>query len=726
MREAQVERVSRWVTQHRLLVGLLWLAVTAVGLVVAPTVSGHLKNGVHVDSAAYAANQQIARQYGGATSNPGILVINLPHGQTVNSAGVSARLHALDAQVAKASPGLREVSYASTGSRTLVGSGGRSTIVLVYPPRNGTDVPGSVLNQLGAAAQAAVPGAAVHSTGLNALTTGSASAAHSSVLSELLLGALASLVVLAFVFGSFLAILPLIMALVSVLTMQLFIYALTYVVPSSTPINPAVQFIVALLGLGLSVDYSLLIVNRWREERRAGKPNAEAVRAAMQRAGHAVLVSGITASLGLFALIVVPVSLVRGIGISGLFIPSTATLVALTLLPAVLSKLGPRLDWPRRRSAGTVGRFWTWWAHRVIRNRVAAVVLGLGILGALGGVATTINISQPAGAALASTGPYASGLRALQADGFPSGTLTTVPVWVPAAGQAPSVVASLNSVSSLRGAVTPAGATWHQGGSAMVLAIPAHEIATSHGGTSLSDIKHTVPRGAMVGGQQAQQIDEVSSTYGAFPLLFGLVALVTFLLLARGLKSILLAAKAVALNALSVAATFGIVVLVFQHGIGTRALWGMAATGSVSTFVPILIFGFLFGISMDYEVFILSRVREGYDRTGSTHDGLVEGVSHTGRLVTSAALILFFALAALSSGSNLTVRELAAGMAAGVLLDAIVVRMLLLPALVSLFGKANWWMPDRAARLLRLPDVPRPRGDEPPVPEQVGAGVRDA
>jgi len=718
-----VERLGRWVVRHRMVVGLLWLAITVVGVVAAPSVSAHLKSGVHVDGAAYAANQQIARQYGGVTSDPGVLVIDLPGGQTVDSAGVNARLHAFDAQVAKASPGLREVSYASTGSRTLVGSGGRSTIVLLYPPRSGADVPASVLDQLSAAAKAAVPGAAVHSTGLKALSAGGTSAARSSVLSELLIGALGALLVLAWVFGSFLAFLPLIMALVSVLTMQLFIYGLTYVAPSSTPINPAVQFIVALLGLGLSIDYSLLIVNRWREERAAGKPNAEAVQAAMQRAGHAVLVSGVTASLGLFALAVVPVSLVRGIGISGLFIPSTATLVALTLLPAVLSKMGPRLDRPRRRSAGTVSRFWTWWAHRVIRNRVAAAVLGLGILGGLAGVATTIDISQPAGAALAATGPYASGLRALRADGFPSGTLTTVPVLIPAAGQAPSVVTSLNSVSSLRGAVTPAGAAWHQGGSAIVLAVPMHEIGTSHGGTSLADIQHSVPPGAMVGGNQAQQIDEVNRTYSAFPLMFGVVAIVTFLLLARGLKSILLPAKAVLLNALSVAATYGIVVLVFQHGIGTQALWGMPAAGSIGTFVPILIFGFLFGISMDYEVFILSRVREGYERTGSTHDGLVEGVSHTGRLVTSAALILFFALASLSTANDPTVRELAAGMAAGVLLDAVVVRMLLLPALVSLFGRANWWMPDRAARLLRLP--PR-RRIEPPAPQHVRVGVRDA
>ena len=176
-----MEGLSRWVVRHRMVVSLLWLAITVVGVLVAPTVSAHLKSGVHVDSAAYAANQQIARQYGGVTSNPGILVINLPNGQTVNSAGVNARLHAFDAQVAKASPGLREVSYASTGSRTLVGSGGKSTIVLVYPPRAGADVPASVLNQLAAAARVAVPGATVHSTGLNALAAGNASAAHSGV-----------------------------------------------------------------------------------------------------------------------------------------------------------------------------------------------------------------------------------------------------------------------------------------------------------------------------------------------------------------------------------------------------------------------------------------------------------------------------------------------------------------------------------------------------------------
>jgi RND superfamily putative drug exporter len=701
------------------MVGLVWLAVTVVGLVLAPSVSGRLNSGVYLTSPAYTANQQIAKQYGGATSNPGVVIVDLPAGATVNTPRVKAQLQALDTRIGKSVPGLREVSYASTGNSALVGNGGTSTIVLVYPPRAGGEIAPQQLDQLTTLTKSAVVGASVHSTSVSALASANASSKQSSVLNELLVGALGALIVLAWVFGSFLAFLPLIMALVSVLTMQLFIYALSYVMPSSTPFNPAVQYIVALLGLGLSIDYSLLIVNRWREERAAGKSNADAVHAAMHRAGHAVMFSGITASLGLLALVVVPVSLVRGIGVAGLFIPSTATIVALTLLPAVLSKVGPRLDWPRRRSASETSRFWTWWSYAVIRHRVAAAVVGMGILCGLAGVAATINIAQPTSAAMASPGPYADGLHALQADGFPSGTLTTVPIYVPTAGQAQSVATSLDTLSSVRGAIAPSGPAWQQGGSAIVLAIPKNEVGTSQGGTSLSDIQHTVPPSAMVGGVDALQVDQVNATYGAFPLMFALVAVVTFLLLARGLKSILLPAKAVLLNALSVAATYGIVVLVFQHGIGTQALWGTSATGAVNTFVPMLMFGFLFGISMDYEVFILTRVREGYDRTRSTHHGIVEGVSHTGRLVTSAALILFLALASLASASSITVRELAAGMAAGVLLDAVVVRMLLLPALVSLFGKANWWMPRRSGRPPRLPA-------ETLEPEQIPVRVGDA
>ncbi|MFF4801214.1 MMPL family transporter [Streptomyces sp. NPDC001351] len=718
-----MENLSGWVIRHRLVVGLSWLVITVVGLLVAPSLSGRLQPGTHVTGPGYTANVQIARSYGGATQDPAVVVLDLPNGQTVNSPQAQAKLRAVDRGIATAAPSLRLVSYASTGSRTLVGTGGTSTIVLAYPPKPGDDMDTGQVDALTRAATAAAPGLTVHGTSLRALEAGNTTGGgNSSVTGELIIGAIGALVVLAWVFGSLLALLPLVMALISVLTMQLLVYGLTFLMPSSSPIHPAVQYIVALLGLGLSIDYSLLVVTRWREERAAGKSNDEAVRAAVRRAGHSVWFSGMVASLGLFALTVIPNSMVRGIGVSGLFIPSTATLVALTLLPAALSKIGPRVDWPRRASRRQAdSRFWTGWSKFVIKHRVASAVAGLGILAALTATAATIDISGPSSHALATAGAYTDGLQTLETDGFPSGTLTAVPVYVPNAVDAGNTVSALDTVSSLRGAVAPAGPAWHTSGSAMVIAIPHHEVGSAGGGTSLADIRRSVPSGVLAGGEGAQKIDETSATYGSFPLLFAVVAVVTFLLLTRGMRSVLLPAKAVLLNMLSVAASYGLLVIVFQHGIGMKALWGASTYGSIDTLAPVLIFGFLFGVSMDYEVFILARVREGYDRTGSTREGIIEGVSRTGRLVTSAALILFFALASLATANDVTVREIAMGLAFGVVLDAMVVRMLLLPALVSLFGDWNWWLPDRAARLLRLP-VTRSADEARPelVPQRIG------
>lgn len=728
-----MERLGTLVTRHRLTVGLLWLVITAAGVALAPSLAGRLHGGAHVSGPAFTANTAIEAHFGdGARDDPGVLILGAPAGQTVDTPRVRHDLARVDAALAKvaltkAAQGLRIVSYAANGDSALVGARRASTIVLVYPPAG--DMGPAQIVQITALARRAAPDLTVNGTSYVALAAGKPNGhSNSSVLSELVIGSLGALLVLAWVFGSLLALLPLITAFISVLTMQIFIYGLTYIVPAASPIGPTVQYIVVLLGLGLSIDYSLLVVTRWREERSAGKPNDEAVIAAMKRAGHSVGFSGIVASLGLFALIVIPNTEVRGIGISGLFIPFTAALVALTLLPAVLSKIGPRVDWPRRAARrNPASRFWTAWAIRVIRHRALAAVVGLGVLGALAATAATINIAQPSTPAMATAGRYTDGLRVLEADGFPSGTLTSVPVYVPHAADAPAVIGSLNDLSSVRGAALAIGPGRPAAdGPALVIAIPQTEVGSSHSGTALADIRAVAGHGALAGGDGAQAIDQASTTYGSFPLLFALVALVTFLLLARGLRSLLLPAKAVLLNVVSVAATYGILVLVFQHGIGMQQLWGVSSYGAIDPFAPVLIFGFLFGVSMDYEVFILARVREGYQRSGSTRDGIIEGVSRTGRLVTSAALILSFALASLSTTNDATVREIAAGLAAGVVLDAIVVRMLLLPALVSLFGDWNWWLPDRARRLLRLK---APTAGMPgPVREAAGATptVRDA
>jgi RND superfamily putative drug exporter len=221
-----------------------------------------------------------------------------------------------------------------------------------------------------------------------------------------------------------------------------------------------------------------------------------------------------------------------------------------------------------------------------------------------------------------------------------------------------------------------------------------------------------VPGGAEVGGNTAQAKDFVTAVYGNFPLMLGLIALLTFVVLARAFRSVVLAGKAVVLNILSLGAAYGFLVLFWQQGHGSNLIYGVPATGAIRDFIPIIVFAFLFGLSMDYEVFLLSRMREEYDRTHSTDKAVVAALARTGRLVTSAGLILAISFLALSTNPDLPVRLIATGLAAGILIDAFIVRTLLVPALVAVFGRWNWWMPRPVARVLRVaPDRTRAQAD---------------
>jgi RND superfamily putative drug exporter len=195
--------------------------------------------------------------------------------------------------------------------------------------------------------------------------------------------------------------------------------------------------------------------------------------------------------------------------------------------------------------------------------------------------------------------------------------------------------------------------------------------------------------------------------------MIALIALLTFLLLARALRSLLLPLKAVVLNVSSVAAAWGVLALVWQHGYGSQAIWGIPAAGSIPSWLPLMVFAFLFGLSMDYEVFILSRVREEYDATGSTDIAVVRGIGRTGRLVTSAALILFLGFVAMASAPSTQVKMIATGLGAGIILDATIIRALLVPAVVSLFGRFNWWLPPPVARFLLVKPSHSPPAVDP-------------
>jgi RND superfamily putative drug exporter len=258
------------------------------------------------------------------------------------------------------------------------------------------------------------------------------------------------------------------------------------------------------------------------------------------------------------------------------------------------------------------------------------------------------------------------------------------------------LAAQLGAIHGVDTAIAPAGEAWRRSGTAIVDVFPSTSTSSATDESTVSTVRATVARlapGAEVAGDGPEEADLVHAFYSRFPFVVALLALLSLLALARAFRSVVLPIKAVVLNVLSVGAAYGALVLIWQHGYGSRALWGIPATGVVVDFVPLMVFAFLFGLSMDYEVFILSRIKEAHDAGMSTDEAVVDGLGHTGRLVTSAAIILFLAFAALAAGPNVYIKVFATGMAVGILLDATVVRALLVPALVALLGRWNWWLP---------------------------------
>jgi RND superfamily putative drug exporter len=271
---------------------------------------------------------------------------------------------------------------------------------------------------------------------------------------------------------------------------------------------------------------------------------------------------------------------------------------------------------------------------------------------------------------------------------------------------APAVAAAAAKVEGVARVLVATGAGQTANGHSIVVAIPTRETTNSSSVGPVRRLKKAVdglPGVVGVAGVGADQIDFLKAVYGNFPLMLTLISLLTFVLLARAFRSVLLPIKAILLNLLTLAATLGFMVLFWQYGHGSESIFNVHETGAVTFWLPLMVFAFLFGLSMDYEVFILARIREEYETTGSTDAAVVEGIGRTGRLVTSAALILFLAFVALASGPGTDLKTFASALGFGILLDATIVRSLLVPALVSMFGDWNWRMPDWFAKVLRVP-----------------------
>jgi RND superfamily putative drug exporter len=709
-RKITLAGIARFVLCHKRLVAAIWVVLLVAGAAGAGSASKRLTFDFALPGQpGYETAKKIDRIYGnGGQQAPSVLVVTVPRGESVRAD--AAKIGRAFEGVRVARPELRVVDYGSTHDPRFVTRDGRTTFGLIFaPPPKGFGSPAESKIATVALRRGLPASYSETATGLQELANSRAQRGP-GVFAETMLGALGALAVLAFVFASLLALVPLLIAAFAILTTFLIVLGLTYV----GNISAIVEFLIALVGLGVAIDYSLLIVTRWREERAHGRSNHDAVIEAVATAGRAVLVSGLTVAIGLVALIVLPEPAMRSIGLGGMLIPLTAVAVSLTLLPALLGGIGPRVDWPRRRRESQAKRIWTRWAGLVVRRKWLAASVGVAVLAVLMIPAFSLTTGQTSPEALAKSGPAHDAFERLVGGGVPRGVLTPLEV-LTSEGTARATKARLASIPGIADAVASEAPDSSRRGTTVLLAIPRRETVNSRTLAPVSAARSAldgIPGAVGIAGSGAIAIDYQHAIFGNFPLMFGLIALFTFVLLARAFRSIVLAAKALLLNLLSLSATFGLMTWFWQEGHGSQAVFGISATGAITFWLPLMIFAFLYGLSMDYEVFILSRVREEYDRTGSTSTAVVEGLGRTGRLVTSAALILFLAFASMASAPNTDIKVFATALGAGILLDATVVRALLLPALVAVLGRWNWWLPAPAARLLRVGQVPRPAVEE--------------
>jgi putative drug exporter of the RND superfamily len=696
--------LTAWTLRHRRLVSVAWLLAAIAGVASASSATHALSQRSSLPGKpGFEANQRIQRLYGnGGATPPYVAVVTVPRGHRIDArANRAAIASAMRAVQTRLPPGARIASYASTGDRGFISDDGRTSFALIYPPSQPdgqTPLAGSLARAKAALATVRVDGRRFQLTGVDPLTTSSGGGGQ-SVLVETLIGAVGALAVLAFVFGSLLAFLPLLVAAIAIPTCFLIIWGIA----SLTQVFFIVQYLVALIGLGVAIDYSLLIVVRWREERARGADNLAAVKLAMATAGHAVFFSGTTVAVSLLALVALPVPFLRSVGYAGMLIPLISVAVALTLLPVLLATVGPRLDWPHRGRDDHASRAWTRWGQLITRHRWAAALAALAVLTALIAPVFSIKLDNPSVNALGKHSPARQALATLEAAGIGPGGLSPIEILTPTAA-AGSVKAKLETLPGAQLVTAPKATSWQRDGRRIVDVIPRADGSSSAGHRLLNQVRAIAKRlpGVTVGGQEAQARDFVAAVYGTFPLMFSLIALITLILLARAFRSLLLPLKAVVLNLLSLAAAWGVLVLVWQQGHGSKLLYGIGATGAIVVYIPLLVFAFLFGLSMDYEVFILSRIREQHDHGEPTPTAVVTGLGRTGRLVTSAALILFLAFVSLASGPETEVKILATGLAAGILLDATIIRAVLVPALITLLGNWNWWLPKPLARILRV------------------------
>jgi putative drug exporter of the RND superfamily len=534
-----------------------------------------------------------------------------------------------------------------------------------------------------------------------------------------------------------------------------------YFLAGVTDMNVYVTNTASIVGIGVGIDYALFVVTRFREELRRGRSVAEAVPVTLATSGRAVALSGATVIVALAGMFLVDIQAFRSMAIGSMSVVAVAVLAAITLLPAVLSLVGrgvDRLRIPVLRPRATAGEgFWHRWAVGIMRRPWAFIAVALALLVTLAVPFTAIRLGQPGAAILPAdesprlaterlaaefgagvTGPMeivvdtpgGAGTRAnlerverltraLRADPAVAGVQSLTAV-LPDAGLDSYARLYARGLDGVDPALAPAVAglaNWSRGADLARITVVTRDAPQSQAAQDLVDRVRDryVPAAglagqARVGGTTALNLDLAREISGQLPVVVLTVLALSFVLLAMAFRSLLLPLQAIVMNLLSVGAAYGLVVAVFQWGWGERLL-GFTSEGHIEVFVPLFLFSILFGLSMDYEVFLLSRIREEYLRSGDNQLAVARGLESTARTITSAALVMVTVFGAFAAGRLVPFKEMGLGLAAAVLIDATLVRTILVPATMRLVGRFNWWMPRAVDRWLPAIALEAPEED---------------
>ena len=652
---------------------------------------------------------------------------------TVDDPQFRDRVQAVTSRVMQLGPDvvLGGIDYTTDASPVLI-SADRHAALLVFTMAKAVGKATDDAEALAAAARegaastsaAATPGSPAalttgDSAGFEVLVTGEASinndfgaTAESDLRTGEIFGVGIALVILVLVFGAVVtAAVPLIMALAAILLAM----GITALLGQVMDLSFFITNMITMIGLAMGTDYSLFVVSRYREERAAGRDKVEAITRAGSTATRSVVFSAMAVILALGGLFLVPSTLFHSMALGAIIAVFTALLAALTLLPALLGALGDRVNALRvpflhktGGAAGRTGGFWDRLTNGVMRRPVVSLIVAGGALALMAGLYFSIDLGSAGVDTLPTDMASRQGFQVLESD-FPGASIQPVEITIAADAASPAVAQGIKNLQDILagdGAFMGAGSTRVSPNgeltvlSLVVLGQPNGKAAQAAVRTLRADYLPAAFTGTglaagtdvLTTGQTSLVIDYLDTINGATGWVFLFVLGLSFVLLLVVFRSIIVPLKAILMNLLSVGAAYGLMVAVFQKGWGADLL-GLQKVDFVEAWVPLFLFAVLFGTSMDYHVFLLSRIRERFDQTGDNRESVAFGLRRTGGIITGAALIMVAVFGGFAAGDLVMFQQLGFGLAVAVLLDATVVRCVLVPAAMRLLGVANWWFP---------------------------------